>query len=192
MCGRSYLYLLQIVIYSIITNYIVYDCNYCELLGTFWCSCWHKTPNKNIVLSCLVSTPTPHQRGGRHAWYMITWYISCGKNYIGATYRALRNRLGKHQKQTTSAIYEHQSKAHQGLNHLVLCDEIKYCPSYDHFKYSQLAADGVKNSKFCSKRPCWRIFSFNSNFTTRSCSTYLWNDSWVPTFHNSILRSLCM
>ena len=35
----------------------------------------------------------------------------CGEHYIGETARALERRLSEHQKQTTSAIWEHQTKA---------------------------------------------------------------------------------
>ena len=35
----------------------------------------------------------------------------CGEHYIGETARALEKRPGKHQKQTTSAVLEHQAQA---------------------------------------------------------------------------------
>ena len=45
----------------------------------------------------------------------------CGEHYIGETARTLEKRLGEHQKQTTSAIQEHQSQA----NHKVDWEGVK-------------------------------------------------------------------
>ena len=40
----------------------------------------------------------------------------CGEHYIGETARTLEKRLGEHQKQTTSAIQEHQSQANHEID----------------------------------------------------------------------------
>ena len=40
----------------------------------------------------------------------------CGEYYIGETARTLEKRLGEHQKQTTSAIQEHQSQANHEID----------------------------------------------------------------------------
>jgi len=40
----------------------------------------------------------------------------CGEHYVGETARTLEKRLGEHQKQTTSAIWEHQSQANHEID----------------------------------------------------------------------------
>ena len=40
----------------------------------------------------------------------------CGEHYIGETARTLKKRLGEHQKQTTTAIREHESQANQEID----------------------------------------------------------------------------
>ena len=47
--------------------------------------------------------------------YDLTWN-DCGEHYIGETARTLEKRLGEHQKQTTSAIREHQSQANHEID----------------------------------------------------------------------------
>ena len=63
----------------------------------------------NTLRSILVHpkdrTPTEKKTG---VVYDITCN-DCGEHYIGKTARTLEKRLGEHQKQTTSAIREHQS-----------------------------------------------------------------------------------
>ena len=59
-----------------------------------------------IRMTRVLPPPLPREENGcgvRH-------YNSCGKDYKGETARELGKRLGEHQKQTTSALWEHQSK----------------------------------------------------------------------------------
>jgi len=57
-------------------------------------------------------TPTEKKTG---VVYDITC-SDCGEHYIGETARTLEKRLGEHQKQTTSAIQEHQSQANHKID----------------------------------------------------------------------------
>jgi len=41
---------------------------------------------------------------------------SCGEHYIGETARALEKKLGERDKQSKSAIWEHQSKANHEID----------------------------------------------------------------------------
>ena len=70
----------------------------------------------NTLRSTLVHpkdrTPTEKKTG---VVYDITC-SDCGEHYIGETARTLEKRLGEHQKQTTSAIQEHQSQANHKID----------------------------------------------------------------------------
>jgi len=70
----------------------------------------------NTLRSILVHpkdrTPTEKKTG---VVYDITCN-DCGEHYIGETGRTLEKRLGEHQKQTTSAIREHQSQANHEID----------------------------------------------------------------------------
>jgi len=73
-------------------------------------------PNYNTLRSILVHpkdrTPTEKETG---VVYDITCN-DCREHYIGETARTLEKRLGQHQKQTTSAIWEHQSQANHEID----------------------------------------------------------------------------
>ena len=70
---------------------------------------YHKPYNtlRTILVYPKDRTPTEKKTG---VVYDITCN-DCGEHYIGETARTLEKRLGEHQKQTTSAIREHQSQA---------------------------------------------------------------------------------
>ena len=64
----------------------------------------------------------------------------CGEHYIGETARTLEKRLGEHQKQTTSAIREHQSQANHEID-------------WEGFKILDKESVDVKRKKEKSRRP---------------------------------------
>ena len=75
---------------------------------------YHKPYNtlRSILIHPKDRTPTEKKKGMA---YNITCN-DCGKHYIGETARTLEKRVGKHQKQTTSAIREHQSQANHEID----------------------------------------------------------------------------
>lgn len=75
---------------------------------------YHKPYNtlRSILVHPKDRTPTEKKTG---VVYDITCN-DCGEHYIGETARTLEKRLGEHQKQTTSAIREHQSQANHEID----------------------------------------------------------------------------
>ena len=75
---------------------------------------YHKPYNtlRSILVHPRDRTPTEKKTG---VVYDITCN-DCGEHYIGETARTLEKRLGEHQKQTTSAIREHQSQANHEID----------------------------------------------------------------------------
>ena len=67
---------------------------------------------RSILVHPKDRTPTEKKTG---VVYDITCN-DCGEHYIGETARTLEKRLGEHQKQTTSAIWEHQSQANHEID----------------------------------------------------------------------------
>ena len=75
---------------------------------------YHKPYNtlRSILVHPKDRTPTEKKTG---VVYDITCNV-CGEHYTGETARTLEKRMGEHQKQTTSAIREHQSQANQKID----------------------------------------------------------------------------
>ena len=75
---------------------------------------YHKPYNtlRSILVHPKDRTPTEKKTG---VVYDITCN-DCREHYIGETARTLENRLSEHQKQTTSAIREHQSQANHEID----------------------------------------------------------------------------
>jgi len=89
---------------------------------------YHKPYNtlRSILVHLKDRTPTEKKTG---VVYDITCN-DCGEHYIGETARTLEKRVGEHQKQTTSAIREHQSQA----NHEVDWEGVKILDRVDSYQ----------------------------------------------------------
>ena len=76
----------------------------CYYVTSRWQAEWVKKSSWKTVGR--ITSPSPLEE-------KTAWCTTCshGEHYIAETERALGKRLGEHHKETTSAVWEHQSKA---------------------------------------------------------------------------------